>query len=265
MTEQSPDSPFIVIAGLARVGSMWSFNVARSLFREAGLRVIPEQVPKMDQAMAEVANAYMKSSPPNTRCVIKVHSKIKMLPDFRVIRNQRDMHDRLFSFCRFMQIDFDRKYMLDQVAACMDVESYYDQWPADQMLNIPYESIETDSRSLIRKIAEFIGYPDVDEQVIRKIDTQYSKQQVKSKIAELESQVFDADGNVNVDIHPDAVIGPEDDPSRARAFDVGSGFQSGHVSSYQPGDWKNRWTFRQRWIVNSAIRKVRRDRKRHGL
>jgi len=240
---------------------MWSFNVTRSLVREAGLKLVPDQVPVTDLDMLAVADSYVKSRPKRTRCVIKVHSMINVSSSVKIIRNRRDLRDRLFSYLRFMQQRFNERDIVEAVSWSREMDTHYDRWPAESILNIPFESIGTNSTELIRQIAEFVGLPAVNANTLSAIDLQYSKQRVKEQIAEIEDRVFDRDGNVKRDADPDAVL--DMGTGQIRAFDAASGFQSGHVSDCRPGDWKRQWTDQQKQIVNDAIRKARRDGKAH--
>ncbi len=230
---------------------MWSFNVARYLVREAGLNLVPERVPKLEPEMFSVAESYLQSSPPDTRCVIKVHRTINVSPSVKVIRNTRDLRDRLVSYFRFTKKNFDEQSILSEVAWSLKIDSHYDQWPADSILNISFDSIRNDSIELIRQIAEFIGLPVMDTRILRNIDVQFSKQQVRKQIAEIEDHVFDHEGNVKNSAESDAVL--DLGPGLVRAFDVTSGFQSGHVSDYQAGDWMHLWTDEQKQMVDNAI------------
>jgi hypothetical protein len=156
-----------------------------------------------------------------------------------------------------MKVSFDEKLIAEAVATTLQIDSHYDQWPAEKILNIPFESIGTSGIDLIRQIAEFVSLPITDAQTFRKIDFEFSKQQVKKKIAELEDRVFDREGKLKHDAHPESVLSRL---GRLRAFDPDSGFQSGHVSDYRPGDWKHLWTDRQKQMVDDAIRQAQRSR-----
>jgi len=243
--------PVIAISGLPRVGSMWSFNVARALIRENGFALVPDQVLKTDSEMFAIAESYLKSRPINTRCVIKVHSVVDVSRNIKVIRNYRELRDRLFSYYRFMRAGLDEQQVLEEVIRSLAVDSQYEQWPSGSILSIPFDSIEADSIELIRQIAKFMGLSTVDKETLRKINFEYSKQQVRRRIAEVEDHVFDQQGKVKHEVNPDAVI--DGGFGRLRAYDVVSGFQSGHVTDYRPGDWKHLWTDRQKELVDDAI------------
>lgn len=232
---------------------MWSYNVARSLVREAGLKLIPDRVPKSDKDVFEIAESYVRARPAGTRCVVKLHTMLTASPDVIVIRNKRDIRDRLYSYFQFMKVNFDEESIGKAVSRSLEMDAHYDRWPAGRILNIPYESIGTDSSALICRIAEFAGLPAPDAQTLEDIDFRFSRQQVRKQIAELENRVFDAAGRVRHQADPETVV---EVFGRARAFDPASGFQSGHVSDYRPGDWQRLWTDRQRQMVDDAIREV---------
>jgi len=250
MNDHVESCPIVAIAGLPRVGSMWTYNIARSLVRTSGLNVVPGTVPVADQDMFAAAEAYLKERPANARCVIKVHALINPSPVFLLIRNTRDIRDRLYSYLRFMKFPVNKARIREAVATTRNFDRHYDLWPAERILHIDFERIETSSLDVIRQISEFIGFPDIDEQILREVDVRFSKRQVKQKIADLEQRVLHRDGTIKDDVDPAAVL---EGGGRVRAFDVNSGFQSGHVSDYRPGDWQYLWTSREKKIVNDAI------------
>ena len=258
MKKRSSVFPVIAISGLPRAGSMWTFNVARALVREAGLKLVPDKVPKTDEDMVAIAKSYLESGSTDTRCVIKVHSIVDVSRKMKVIRNNRELRDRLFSFYRFMQAGIEEKQILDEVAWSFNVDSQYDQWPAKSILNIPFDSIQADGVELMCRIAEFTGLPTPDRQTLKKLDFQFSKQQVRKRIDEADGLVFDDQGKIKQNAHPDSLI--DVGFGRIRVFDVNSGFQSGHVSDYQPGDWQHLWTDQQKEMVGDAIRIVQHTR-----
>ena len=251
MQKNSSTFPVIAIAGSPRVGSMWTFNVTRALIREAGLAPVPKRVPKTDEEGLEIVASYLRSAAADSRCVVKLHSLLHVSPDLIVIRNKRDIRDRLFSYFQFLKVSIDEQSIEAAVSKSLAKEAHYDRWPADRILNIPFESIENQSDEVIRKIATFIGLSALNEKIIRSVDFRFSKQQVRKKIADLEHHVLDGEGNFKQGVNPDAVV---EALGQVRAFDVDSGFQSGHVTDYCPGDWRHLWTERQKQMVDAAIR-----------
>jgi hypothetical protein len=252
----APDAafPVVAIAGLPRVGSMWTYNVARALSRAAGLDPIPARVPRQDAQMIAVADAYRKQPPPDTRCIIKVHALIDPSPDIVIIRNTRNLRDRLYSYYNFMKIDFDAERIARAVAASLHFDRHYDDWPAGRILDIAFDRIAAGERDVIREIAAFIGLPRPDDATVEEIGFRFSKQQVRRRIAMIEDRLLDADGRLREDADPDAVL--SDGAGRVRAFDTDSGFQTGHVTDYRAGDWQRLWTERQKRMVDDAIRQA---------
>ena len=246
--------PVIAIAGLPRVGSMWTFNVVRNLVTEAGFSLAPAQVPKKESVMIAAAESYLGTVPARTWCVIKVHSLLDPTSDVKVIRNKRDPRDRLFSFCQFTNMSFDEESIIQMVAKNLEVESHYDQWPDTSILNVSFDSIESDGIGTIRRISDFVGLPVPSAEILEEINFRLSKQQVKKRIARLNDLVFDDQGAVRLNTDQSAVV--ETGPGTVRAFDVGSGFQSSHVSDYRSGDWKKMWTDEQKRMVDKAFQVV---------
>jgi len=249
MTVPPAKDPIIAISGSPRVGSMWCYNVARSLARSAGLSVVPDRVPQTNEDMFAAGEAYLCSDEADTRCVIKVHTKIVESHHVKVIYGTRDLRDRIYSMCRFRNLKLDAPAALAMAKNSLDMDRHYDQWSPSRLLLAPFEEIENDSAGMIRKIADFMCLPMIDAENIRAIDAELSKSRVKKRIADLDSRARSSDRAPDAD--PPPVV--QGDSGSIRNFDVASGFQSGHVSDYRPGDWRHLWSDEQKKWVDAAI------------
>lgn len=231
---------------------MWCFNVARSLARSAGLAVTPEPVPQNNEDMFAAGEAYLQRNEPGIRCIIKVHRKIQESHHVKVIYGTRDLRDRIYSMCRFRNLELDERTARAIVANTVDMDRHYDRWSPSSILQVAFEDIERDSLTIIRSIADFIGLPDTSADTIRQIGADLSKDNVRKKITELDSRAADAVGKPSADLPP-VVKGGDDN---LRNFDLTTGFQTGHVSDYRPGDWQQLWSDEQKRLVDDAIRFV---------
>jgi len=229
---------------------MWSYNVARSLARRADFAVTPGKVPQNNENMIAAAEAYLRRGDPASRGIIKVHMKLHLQGHIKVIYNTREIRDRIYSFCRFMNRPLDEHNALDLIKDDFDVQRHYEQWPSSSILRIPYEAIERDSADLIRRIAGFMGLEAFDASEIQAISDELGKNLVKKKIAELDRRAFRPDGSIGA--KPVATV--IDDSGSVRAFDEDTGFQTGHISDYRSGDWQHLWSEEQKKLVDEAIR-----------
>ena len=119
-----------------------------------------------------------------------------------------------------------------------------------KILQVEYNDIENRSANLIREISKFIGLQEITADKLERIEKSLSKRAVKQSIESMESRNRDPAGKP---ASSDIVLGA-DDSERARIFDRQTGFQSGHVPDYQPGDWKKLWSDEQKAIVDDALR-----------
>jgi len=229
---------------------MWCFNVARSLARAAGLSVVPDRVPSTNEDMFAAGEAYLCSKEPDTRCVIKVHTKIVESHHVKVIYGTRDVHDRIYSMCRFRDLKLDGPTALAIAKNSIDMDRHYDRWSPSRILLVPFEAIENDGADMIRKIADFMCLPTIDEEIIQQLDADLSKTNVKQKIADLDCRARRSDGSPDAD-SPPVVKGSS---TNIRNFDVATGFQTGHISDYRSGDWQHLWSEEQKKMVDEAIR-----------
>ncbi|MAF83993.1 MAG: hypothetical protein CL797_07825 [Chromatiales bacterium] len=232
---------------------MWAFNVVRQLFLAAGFNLIPDEVPQHDHSMDLAVKTYLETGSKDTRCVVKVHTCLKVMPFLKVIRIRRDVRDRIFSFCRFTKTTFDEALINEMVATSFATDAYYDQWPTAGILNISFESIIDDSMAVIEEIAAFIGFMNIDGETLEMLDRQLSKQQVRQKIDDLNRRVFSSADTLRQNVEPQSET-VNFGPGEVRAFDISTGFQSGHVSDYHRGDWKHLWSDEQKQMVDHAIR-----------
>lgn len=227
---------------------MWVFNVARQIACAAGLEVLPGAVPQTNEAMIAAATKGMRDPASDRVRVVKVHSNVHAdIPNSRFILPRRDIRDATVSFMRFMRCDFEAG--LDFARNAVASARHYDGFPPERALIVDYGDIVARPSAVVDTIAEFLGAPvepDKAEAIARNLD----KKNVARTIHETE-QALVRRSRVGGAISPDelVVLGPHD----VRAFDVATGFQSGHVSDYREGDWKRFLTAEQQARLQAAI------------
>jgi len=245
--------PIIAVSGLPRVGSMWTLNVCRALIRAAGLDTVPADVPSDDDEMLAAAKEWREAGQRQSRCVIKVHYPLDPMPGLNVIYNTRDLRDRIFSMCRFMKRELTEESANLMVRRSFAMDAHYAAWPKQNLLLAPYESIDADSETLIGKIASFMELPELKSEAIRNVADSLSKKSVRLHIREMEKRMDAGSGG---DKRLEIVAG---DGGSRRVYDRNTGFQSGHISDYEPGDWQFLWTNDQKIWIDQAIDAVRKE------
>ncbi len=229
-----PNAKPIWIASMPRSGSMWAFNVTRELVKAAGCRAVPERIPQTDEDMVRHAVACLQDPDPSSIAVLKIHSHLQEPPPAsRFIITHRDLRDALVSWQRFMQCDFDRA--LEATSDSAKTCDHYRSFPADLTLHVKYEDIRDHALGVIRDIGGFLGLAPSETEV-DDIHERFRKENVANRINATEAgmKARSAKGDT---IAEDEIV--RLGPGNIRAFDVTSGFQSGHVSGYRDGDWRD--------------------------
>jgi len=229
------------IASMPRSGSMWTYNVGRSVLRRAGRKVFPKDVPQKDRDMLALAAQGLQDKDPTNVWTLKVHRSIERnIPRSRFITTHRDPRDALVSFKRFMRCDFERalKAMMGSVSLC----DHYRNFPAELCLHLEYRDIVKTPRDVVQRIAEHIGCP-ITSEIASEVVNEFSKSNVEQRIRDAEASV-ERRAALGDPITPGEVV--RLGPRNQRAFDLTTGFQTGHVSDYREGDWKNSLTLSEK-------------------
>lgn len=235
MTTSASTSPIkaVFVASMTRSGSMWVFNVTRELFAACGRHVIPERIPQRDEEMIGYANSCLTGDCAKDVAVVKIHSFINSpIAAARFIVTHRDPRDALVSFMRFMRCDFEQA--LNEAVSSSKICDYYRAFPSELTRHIRYEDVRDRPVEVIRDIARFVTL-DVPAFTVDAIGKKFSKRNVAKLIGKSEKSIAKRTRKGK------AVAGDEIvDLGRGnrRAFDVSTGFQSGHVTSYRDGDWR---------------------------
>jgi Sulfotransferase domain len=248
------DVKFVWVASVPRCASMWLFNVTRQIARAAGFRVLPTPVPQSDKAMFAAAEEGLRDHSSDRLWVLKVHSRVRSdRPRSRFILPRRDIRDVVVSYMRFMRCDFE--FFLPYVAPAIALQRHFASFPPDRALFLDYADIVARPAAVAHAVAEFLGAP-VEQESTDAIASELSKENVAQLIAAREQDLQYRD-RAGLPIAPGEVVvlGPRN----MRAFDTETGFQSGHVSNYRDGDWKNILTAAQQTRLAAAIEAASRD------
>ena len=236
------------IASMPRSGSMWAFNIARRLLREAGYNVLPRTIPKSDaQMVAEARKGLMDDSPDNVWC-LKIHSGLRNgSPSNRFISTFRDPRDAVVSFMRFMQCDFEQA--LTASAIWTELCDHYRTFPSDLSLQLDYDGIVTQPRYAASRIGKFLGL-DLPPHHIAGAVAEFERANVRRRIETLRKDVERGHASSDFDILEALIVNPD---GRLRFYDPQTGFQSDHVSDYRDGDWRILLTGEQKQRLDQTI------------
>jgi Sulfotransferase domain len=227
------DVKIVWIASAARCGSTWVQNVTRGIARAAGLEVLPAKATFRDTDKIAAAEEGMHDPEPGRVRVLKTHHLLSFnVPLSRFILPRRDLKDSMVSYMRFMRCDFENAMTFARTV--LKTERHYGVFPRERALTIDYSGIITRPEETAQKIAAFLEVP-LDEQSISAIVDEFSKENVARLIARKEQNVEQRQ-RLGLPIGCNEVIlsGRE----IVRVYDTATGFQSGHISDYQDGDWK---------------------------
>jgi hypothetical protein len=226
---------------------MWTYNVVRELVQTTGRRALPEIVPQSDAEMEAIGRAGAVASGEDI-CVLKVHERIATdLPNSCYVVTRRDIRDTMMSFMRFMVVDFENG--LHFVRSAIESENHLATFPPTRSIIIDYTDIVDEPAAVVGEIARRLSIAVTPAQV-EAIVTRFSKPSVAARIAEKDQRLRQRISALQpVDRRDVIVLGMK----KFRAFDKETGFQTGHVSDYQEGDWRHILTAEQQARLEAVI------------
>ena len=238
------------ISSAPRTGSMWLFNITREILKESGYEVYPKIIPQYDKKMLDI---YYKEALPDqndlNKYVFKVHTILKPdTPRSKILTTIRDPRDICISFKEFMKTDF--KSSLKATKSILNFTKIYKNFEKDYLIILKYENIGKKPIDTIIKIGKFINCK-VEYNLAEKISKKFSKDNVKNIIKE-------NDNNINLKIKENKEVSKSEivyfSKDNYRSFDINTGFQTGHVSKRNSGDWKKALSSEEIEIINSQFK-----------
>jgi hypothetical protein len=212
---------------------MWLFNVTREMYRTSGLKVEPDPVPQTDEEMTQAARLALASEDSDRVWVLKVHMILKPdIPRSKIISVHRDPRDQLISFMEFTRSNFNDS--LGCARTLLEYTGAYESYSPQYVMLAAYNDIETRPAELILRIAGFLGVP-LDTNAAQEITLMFSRERVR-RIIENNDAALRYKLASRQPVDPREMVRLSD--SNYRAFDLRTGFQSGHISQRQAGDWK---------------------------
>lgn len=240
----------IWISTAPRTGSMWVFNVAREINKISGFNVRPEVIPQKDNDMFKIYHGRaINEINKNIKYILKVHAILK--PDLKrskIITTIRDPRDLCISFKEFMKTDFKRS--LNAAKSLINFYKIYKNFDKNYLLILKYENIEKKPIEIILKISDFLNTKITYNQAIE-ISNKFSRDSVikiiNKKKEELKEKI---ENKSKIDKEEIVVISNEN----FRVFDKNTGFQSGHISQRESGDWRKEFTDEEKKILNEEFK-----------
>jgi hypothetical protein len=236
------------VASMPRSASMWAFNVARSLLREAGLSVFPQTLPKSDEDMvAEARRGLRDTSPDNVWC-LKVHSGLRNgSPANRFISTFRDPRDAVVSFMRFMRHDFETA--LSAATIWTQLCDHYRAFPPDLSLCLDYDRIVADPIDVAGRISNFLEL-DLAASDIAQAIAEFDREKIRRRTQSFRTQAAREPMAGDVDVAEALILNAD---GTMRFWDPHTGFQSDHISDYRDGDWRFLLSEDQKRRLDQAI------------
>lgn len=205
MTEYHVDADHLyAVVGPPRTGSMVTYNILRECARQSGLKVIPEDVPPLDEDMLQAI--HRKLCGRDEILAIKLHSEMEHLDQFAgVILNIRDIRDAACSYMHFAGESFDN--LVSSLKYWIDLSNYT---AAHADLVIRFEDLQLKLPQVVKKIANLLGVAGLVDTY--GIAEKFALEQVAKHCSEISTPivVYKGDG-------------------KPRKYDPETGFQTGHV------------------------------------
>lgn len=236
------------IAGMPRSASMWAFNIARSLLRQAGLTVFPRTIPKSDAQMVEEARRGLRDSSPNNVWCMKVHSCLQNASSSnRFISTVRDPRDAVVSFMRFMRFDFEQALAASTIWTVLC--DHYRALPPELSLCLDYGKIVTEPMDVANRISVFLGL-DLATSDIARFVAEFERESVRRRIEAMQNDFERRRAAGDSDVADAQILNVD---GTVRIWDPQTGFQSDHISDYHAGDWRILLTDDQKERLDQAI------------
>jgi predicted O-linked N-acetylglucosamine transferase (SPINDLY family) len=220
----------IFISSMPRAGSMWTYNVTRSLIRAADLEPLPEKVPT--DTTPFITKAFKEPPTENQVHCVKTHFVVEPPKDDKntlIIVPYRDIRDCIVSYMKFMHCNFE--YALRAMKYWNPTNVYYDL-EEENILKIRYDEVVDEPLQTIQKIDSFIGTGVTFEQ-IEEINEQFSRKKVKQKVDALKNTSAE-----QVEISSEVLDSTPNMDGTQRIFDRNTGFQANHITSQKSGSWR---------------------------
>ena len=237
------------VTGTPRTGSMWTTNVIRELYLTKRYALHPQEQLQYEREWLNLFRDHaIADTSANSRYVLKIHTLLNPnLPKSKFVVNTRNPYDICASFFDFTKCDLDRA--IEVALNHRSVMEHYNSFRSGLLFVVKYEDLELDTINLILALSEFIEC-GISKAMARVISSKYNKRAIKKLIKRTESEVQRKIREKDY-VHNKMVVGRAD--GSFRSFDLDTGFQSGHISRRNSGEWRNSFSQKQIAVVISAL------------
>lgn len=244
----------ILVVGMPRVGSMWTYNVVRNLVQEAGQvpqpATMPTDVRGLNQVLQKGLSVSDMSDPVH---VLKLHQKVEPVPpEARVITNVRDIRAVVLSFMRFMRCEFE--HAVNSISNMSGLTDYYADLGKTHphTLVIRYEQMVADELDTIRAINDLLGY-ETSDTGMQRIRDELVRDKVASRLSKLAQVQVDEQGRVVKNEFGAPVQSVRNIDGSWRVHDDTTGFQTNHITSQKHEEWREVFTPEQQRVLNDTF------------
>jgi len=225
----------ILIAGMPRAGSMWTYNVARACIRSTGLQVLPEEPPiNEEEVLREALTNTDKTE--NIYC-IKTHEHVPLnFPIDRIICNYRDVRDAMISYMRFTHCTFE--FGLHIAERMMSLTDHFFMASPNKLLKMHFDDIrKSNTAPQVGNISNFLGL-DIPNRKIKAISDQFSRKKISGLVNRL-NRINSEEADQATEPSRDNDYGAARNRDGSyRTYDKKSGFQSNHITATKDAEWK---------------------------
>jgi hypothetical protein len=230
----------VFIAGMSRAGSMWTYNVTRSIYETKNFVVLPESVP-IDE-LDLMKSALVSEEKENEVYCIKTHfplnSPLPTKHKIKIICNIRDVRDAFLSYIRFTHADFEDG--IRAMTSMMTKTDYYLATFKDNLLSVRFEDLTNNPLSVVENISLFLEI-DLTKNEKKEIVKKFSKPNVQKKLHDMSKVKLDNNGQIEgieQKLKFDSIKNPD---GSYRVFDKSTAFQTNHITSTKIGEWKSQF------------------------
>jgi len=234
----------VLVAGMPRAGSMWTYNVIRAIFEARGWSVLPKEVPVDEGSM--IRNAFFSHEKYKEVYCIKTHLLLKKpLPPnhkLKIICNIRDVRDACLSYIRFTHANFDAG--LVAMTEMMNSTDYYLSAFSNQLLSVRFEDVLNDPGNVLRNVSTFLKIKLSDRDRLQILE-RFDKSNIKNKLRDLPKVMLDSNSQITDEDQRALFQAVKNNDGTFRTLDKATGFQSNHITSTTDGEWRTSFSSEQ--------------------
>jgi Sulfotransferase domain len=227
----------VFVAGMSRAGSMWTYNVVRSIYETKGFRVLPKEIPADEGPL--ITKTLGSEINDNEVYCIKTHVPLKSpLPtkhEVKIISNIRDVRDGALSFMRFTHADMEGG--IKTMMRMMYITDHYLTKFKNDLLSIRYEDLTDNPQRVLENVAAFLKI-DLSKGEKAEILRKFSKANIQKQLNTMKKIKLDALGQIESDEKKSKFETVKNLDGTYRVYDKTTAFQSDHITSTRDGEWK---------------------------